>query len=150
VGGVAAAGATTNLGNPNQAAGIGTDGAIRRFASDTAGSQYQFSACDTSAEVALSGTAYTQIVAGSGSQVIRVCKLFVTSSSGGAPTVTTFTVGFGSCAGTPTEKLIAAGVTGIDLDFSGALRGAAGDALCVKEGASQSDKVTVTYARAVF
>lgn len=150
VGGLAAAGATTGLGNPNQEGGIGPDGALRPLASDTLGSQYQFLACNLSAEVALSGTAYTTIITGSGSDVIRICKAFVTSSSGGNPTVSTFNFAFGTCASSPTEIFQAAGVTGLDMDFGGSIRGTAGQSFCVKESASQSDKVTVTYAKTVF
>lgn len=103
--------------------------------------------CGNSVQVALSGTAYTQIVAASGATVIRVCKLFVTSASVGTPNTNTFNVAFGTCAGTPTQILTAAGVTGLDSDFGGALRGAAGAAMCIKEATANSDPVTVTYAQ---
>lgn len=101
--------------------------------------------CPNSVQVALSGTAYTQIVAASGSTVIRVCKIFVTSASAGSPVVNTFNVAFGACAGTPTQIFTAAGVTGFDEDFGGALRSAASGALCVKESTANSDLVTATY-----
>jgi hypothetical protein len=104
--------------------------------------------CASQVETALVSTAYTAIVAASGSTVIRVCKLFVTSGSGGAPVVNTFTVAFGAnCAMAPTEILSAVGVTGLDSDFQGSLRGAASAALCVKEATANTDKVTVTYAQ---
>lgn len=103
--------------------------------------------CSNSVQVALSGTAYTQIVAGSGSTIIRVCKAFVTSASSGSPVVNTFNIAFGACAGTPTQIFTAAGVTGFDEDFGGALRSGAGGALCMKESTANSDPVTVTYAQ---
>ena len=109
------------------------------------GSSTVLLSCNAQAEVALSGTGYTQIVAGSGSTVIKVCKVLVTSSSSGSPTVNTFTASFGTCSGTPTEVFNAAGITGLDSDFSGSLIGAAGAAFCVKEAVAQADKVTVTY-----
>jgi len=45
------------------------------------------------------------------------------------------------------ELMNAAGVTGMDSDFGGALRSAAGAAFCVKESVANTDKVTVTYAQ---
>ena len=101
--------------------------------------------CPSQAQVALSGTGYTQIVAASGSTVIRVCKVFVTSVSGGNPVVNTFNIAFGTCAGSPTQIFTAGGVTGFDEDFGGSLRSAASGALCVKESTANSDLVTVTY-----
>jgi hypothetical protein len=103
--------------------------------------------CASSAEVALSGTGYTEIVAASGSTVIRVCKVMVTSASSGTPVVNTFTAAFGTCASSPTEIFNLAGITGMDSDFPGALRGASGTAFCMKESTANSDKVTVLYAR---
>jgi hypothetical protein len=106
-----------------------------------------FNGCNLSAEVALSGTGYTTIVAASGSTVIYICKLAVTGSSGGNPVVTTFTMAQGVCAGAPTELQNMAGVTGLDSDYGGSLRSAAGAAFCAKESVANSDKVTVTYAQ---
>ncbi len=137
-------------GNPVQNGGVDPTGKAQANLVDSGGGQYSYLGCDSSAEVALSGTGYTSIVSGVSLQSIHVCKLFVTSASGGNPTVNTFTIGFGTCAGTPTEKVNAAGVTGLDMDFGGSLRSAAADALCVKESVGQSDKVTVTYSQRVF
>lgn len=131
--------------------GLGTSGSP--VPSTNRGFNYKFNGatwdrdfvCNLTAEVALSGTGYTQIVAGSGSTVIRVCKVFVTSSSAGAPVVNTFTAAVGVCASTPTELFNAAGVTGLDSDYFGALRSNTGGAFCVKESVANSDKVTVTY-----
>jgi hypothetical protein len=106
--------------------------------------------CPLNAKVALSGTGYTQIIALSGSTVIRLCKVFVTSSSGGSPVLNTITLGYGTgsnCASGTTDLLAAGGVAGIDEDFGGALRTAAGNAFCVKEATANSDPVTVTYAQ---
>jgi len=103
--------------------------------------------CPNSVQVALSGTGYTQIVAGSAGKIIRVCKVFVTSASSGTPVVNTFNVAVGTCSGSPTALLTASGVTGIDEDFSGALRTASGGALCVSESTANSDLVTATYAQ---
>jgi hypothetical protein len=105
-------------------------------------------ACVSSTEVALSGTGYTQIIALSGSTIIRLCKVFVTSSSSGNPSVNTFTLAYGTgsnCAAGTAELQNAAGITGLDEDYSGALRTASGNAFCVKEAVANSDKVTVTY-----
>lgn len=107
----------------------------------------QFLGCPDSAQVALSGTGYTQIVAASGSLVIYICKVFVTSGVMNAPVVNTFTFAQGTCAGSPTAQLTATAVTGLDEDFGGALQSAAGAAFCVKESVSNSDPVTVTYAQ---
>ena len=96
-----------------------------------------------SVQVALSGTAYTQIIAGS--NVLRIWKVFVTSVSGGNPSVNTFNIAFGTCASTPTQIFTAGGVTGFDEDFGGALRSGSGQALCIKESVANSDLVTVTY-----
>jgi hypothetical protein len=97
------------------------------------------------AEVALSGSGYTQIIAGSSGKVIYLCKAFVTSVSMGTPVVNTFTYAFGTCASTPTAFLTGGGVTGLDEDFGGAAQSAAGAAFCVKESTANSDLVTVTY-----
>lgn len=156
-GGIAPAGTNTAMGDGVSNTGIipeannaGTPGpaAMRIFPMVYNGATWDRDfTCPNSTEVALSGTAYTQIVAASGSTVIRVCKLFVTSAAAGSPVTNTFTVGVGTCAGAPTELLNAAGVTGLDSDFGGALRSGAGGAFCVKEATANSDKVTVTYAQ---
>jgi len=117
--------------------------------SDTAGNLYNFLACPNSAEVPLSGTGYTEIVAGTAAQVIHVCKVFVTSAATGAPTVNTFSVAratVSTCAGA-TELVSAAGVTGIDSDYGGALQSAASQSICVSETVANSDKVTITYSK---
>jgi hypothetical protein len=105
------------------------------------------STCTSSAEVPLSGTGYTQIIAGSGATSIYVCNIGVTSASGGSPVVNTFSVAFGTCAGSPTEALNLAGVTGYTEQFAGSLIGASGAALCVSETTANRDKVYVTYAQ---
>ena len=124
---------------------IGTGGGGGGGGTGPGGSTLVAWLCPSTAEVALSGTGYTQIVAGSGSTVIYVCKLLVTSSSAGSPTVNTFTAAFGTCGSSPTEVFNAAGITGLDSDFGGSLASGAGGALCLKESVAQSDKVTVTY-----
>jgi len=105
--------------------------------------------CPLSVDVALSGTGYTEIVVGTASQVIRICNLFVTSVSAGAPTVNTFTVASATittCA-SPTELLLAGGVTGLDSVFNGTIRSASGASICVKEATANSDKVTISYVK---
>ena len=105
--------------------------------------------CSSSAEVPLSGTGYTEIVAGTAAQVIHVCKVFVTSAATGTPSVNTFSIAratVSTCA-SPTEMVLAAGVTGIDSDYGGALRSAASQSICVSETVANSDKVTITYAK---
>lgn len=101
--------------------------------------------CTSQAQVALSGTGYTSIVAASGSMVVSICNFEVTSASVGTPVVNTFTLSFGSCSGTPTNFLTAAGVTGYTDQFFGNAKSAAGGAFCVKESVANSDLVTVTY-----
>jgi carbon monoxide dehydrogenase subunit G len=116
---------------------------------DTQGNAYQFLGCTSQAEVALSGTGYVEIVAGTAAQVIRVCKVFVTSASGGAPVVNTFSIARATvttCA-SATELLNAAGVTGLDMDFGGALQSGSGQSICVSESTANSDKVTIVYAK---
>lgn len=148
VGGQAAAGAAV-AGNPNLIAGKDGSGNVQDFATDTQGNNYSFLACPNTADVALSGTNYTEIVAGTAAQVIRVCKVFVTSVSAGAPVVNTITVASATvttCAG-PTELFLGGGITGMDTDWGGALRSASGASICVKESVGNSDKVTISYAK---
>jgi hypothetical protein len=105
--------------------------------------------CPSSVDVALSGTGLTEIVAGTASQVIRICNLFVTSVSAGTPVVNTFTVSTAtitSCA-SPTQLLLAGGVTGLDSIFNGTLRSGSGQSICVSESTANSDKVTITYVK---
>lgn len=101
--------------------------------------------CTAQAEVALSGTGYTTIIAASGSEVVSLCNIAVTSASGGSPVINTFTFAFGTCGSSPTEIMNLAGVTGYVDQFFGSLAGAAGAAFCVKEATANSDKVTVSY-----
>jgi hypothetical protein len=103
--------------------------------------------CTSQAETALSGTGYTQIVAGSGTKVIHVCNIAWTSAASNVPVVNTFAVAFGSCSGSPTQILSLPGITGYTDNFFGSLAGAAGAALCASESVSNSDNVTVTYAQ---
>ena len=105
------------------------------------------SPCNTTAQVALSGTGYTQIIAGSSTKVIYLCKVFVTSVAMAVPVVNTFTYAFGTCAGSPTAFLTGGGVTGLDEDFDGGAQSAASAAFCVKETVANSDLVTVVYAQ---
>lgn len=151
VGGPSAAGVAPT-GNPVPVAGTDGSGNARIPLVDSQGNQYSFLGCPSSVDVALSGTGYTEIVIGTASQVIRICKLFVTSSSGGNPVVNTFTVATAtitSCA-SPTELMVGAGITGIDSDFGGALRSASGSSICVKEATANSDHVSITYQKAAF
>lgn len=149
----AMADAVSNTGIIPQADNAGTPAAsaVRDFPLNFNGSTWdrQF-VCTSQADVALSGTGYTQIIALSGSTVIRLCKVFVTSVSGGNPVINTFTLAYGTgsnCAAGTTELLTAGGVAGMDSDFQGSLRTAAANAFCVKEATANSDKVTVTYAQ---
>jgi hypothetical protein len=103
------------------------------------------SLCNTTVQVSLSGTGYTQIIAGSGAKIIYLCKVFVTSASMGTPTLNTFNFAFGACAGSPVEFLSGAGVTGLDEDFNGATQSTGGEAFCVEESTANSDLVTATY-----
>jgi hypothetical protein len=76
----------------------------------------------------------------------------VTSSTGGSPNVNTFSVARATvttCA-SATELLSAAGVTGFDLDWGGALRTAASQSICISETVANGDKVTISYQKAVF
>jgi len=109
------------------------------------GSLPVLSGCASQATVPLSGTGYTQIVAGSGTKVIHVCNLVWGSGAANAPVVNTFSLAFGVCAGSPTQALALPGVTGYTDYFGGSLAGAAGAALCASEAVANSDVVTVTY-----
>ena len=104
-------------------------------------------ACTNQADVALSGTSYTQVVAASGSTVIRICNFIYSSASGGNPVVNTVTLAFGTCNSSPTEAWNVGGVTGYTDNFDGSIRGTAGAALCVKESVGNADHVTVTYSQ---
>lgn len=150
VGGQAASGAA-DAGNPLKVGGSnGTNDYNLKV--DSQGNNYNFLGCTNTAEVALSGTGYVEIVAGTAAQVIQVCKVLVTSVSGGNPTVNTFSVASAtitSCA-SPTELSLYAGVTGVADDWGGALRSAAGKSICVSESVANSDKVTISYQKAAF
>jgi len=102
-------------------------------------------ACTGQIETALSGTGYTTIIAASGSTVISLCNIAVTSASGGVPNVNTFTLAFGTCGSSPTEIANIAGVTGYTDQFLGSLAGTAGQAFCAKEAVANGDKILVTY-----
>jgi hypothetical protein len=146
IGGTAADGASATA-KPVEMGGVDAAGVLRKIQADSAGVTTQYVGCNLTAEVALSSTTYTEIVAGVASKVINVCKVLVTSSSGGNPTVNTFTIAKAtvtSCA-SATELVNAAGITGIDSDFGGALKSGASQSICVKEATAQSDKVTITY-----
>lgn len=150
VGGVGAAGAAVT-GNP--LLGGGSDGTNARFwRADTQGNQMQYLGCNASATVALSGTGLTEIVAGTASQIIKVCKIFVTSASGGAPVVNTFSIARATVTSCGTATVLAAptAVTGFDLDFGGALQSGSGQSICISESVANSDVVTITYQKAAF
>ena len=147
--GNAAAGAPVS-GNPQLIAGKDGSGNAQDFATDSAGGMYQWSACDSQAIVTLSGTGYNSVVSGTASQVIRICNVAVTSASGGVPNVNTFSLAFGTCAGSPTEAVNLAGVTGYTDQFFGSLRGASAAAFCVSEAVANGDKIAVTYKKAAF
>lgn len=150
VGGLAASG-TADAGNPLKIGGSnGTNDYNLKV--DSQGNNYGFLGCTSTAEVPLTGTGYVEIVAGTASQVIQICKVFVTSSAAGAPVVNTFSVASATvttCAGA-TELYSGAAITGIDTDWGGALRSAAGASICVSESVANSDKVTISYSKAAF
>jgi hypothetical protein len=103
--------------------------------------------CPNTSITTLSGTGYNSLVAASGSTSIYLCNIAVTSASGGTPNVNTFSLAFGTCGSSPTEKLNLSGVTGYTDQFYGTLVGAASAALCFSESTANGDKVTVTYAQ---
>lgn len=143
----------SNTGVIPQADNAGTPAAavVRDFPYGFNGSTWDRSfICPNSKDTTLSGTGLNQLVALSGSTVIRICKVLVTSASGGNPAVNTFTMSYGTgsnCAAGTTELFQAAGVTGLDSDFAGALRGASANAVCLSESVANSDHVTITYAQ---
>jgi hypothetical protein len=147
VGGLGAAAAAT-AGNPVLVGGSnGTN--TYNVKIDSQGNGYNFLGCTLTAEVALSGTGYTEIVVGTAAQVIQICKVFVTSAAAGSPVVNTFSIvsaTIATCAGT-TELVSANSVTGIDLDWGGALRSGSGKSICVSESTANSDKVTISYSK---
>jgi hypothetical protein len=154
VGGTVASGAAlSGANNPVPVGGSDFGGTAKLEVQkiDALGNNYQFSGCASSVEATLSGTSYNTVIALSGTTVIRVCKVFVTSASMGTPNVNTFTIAAGAdCTMSPTELLNAPGITGMDSDFGGSLRGAAGAALCFKESVGNGDKVTITYTQGTF
>lgn len=101
--------------------------------------------CTAQTQVTLSGTGFNTIVAASGSTVISLCNVEWTSASSGTPNVNTLTLAFGSCAGSPTVAVTAAGVTGYTDQFLNSLQGAAGAAFCASESVANGDTITVTY-----
>ena len=109
------------------------------------GSGTGISPCTSQAEVPLSGTGYTQIVAGSVGKVIYLCNVAWSSASTNVPVVNTFALAFGTCAGSPTQALNLPGITGYTDNFTASLAGASGAALCASESVANSDTVTVTY-----
>lgn len=119
---------------------------------DSIGNAYTFGACTNTAIVTLSGTGYNEVVAGTASQTIQVCKVFVTSATGGAPVVNNFSIARATvttCA-SPTELFAANSVTGLDTDWGGGLRSGSSQSICISESVANSDKVTVLYSKAVF
>jgi hypothetical protein len=98
--------------------------------------------CNHSAPISLSGSGNTQIVAASGTKVITVCHI---SLSTGTPENIQLTQGV--CAGSPTALTgVYQGVLGIALDFqTQTLFTGAGNALCVNQQNAQTTGGLVTY-----
>lgn len=150
VGGAVSSG-SADSGNPVKIGGSNGTNDYNLFV-DSQGNIHNFLGCGSVATVALSGTGLTEIVAGTASQTIRVCKIFVTSATGGAPVVNTFSISRAtvtSCA-SPTVVAAPTSVTGFDLDFGGVPLTAAGQSICISESVANSDVVTITYTKAIF
>jgi hypothetical protein len=147
VGGQAASGAA-DAGNPVKVAGSnGTNDYNLKV--DSQGNNYHFLGCTLTAETTLTGTGYIEVVVGTAAQVIQVCKVFITSATGGSPNVNSFSLvsaTIATCAGT-TELFAAASITGLDSDWGGALRSGSGKSLCFSESVANGDKITISYAK---
>jgi hypothetical protein len=105
--------------------------------------------CPNQALVTLADTTLTALVTVSGSTVVRVCSVHVTTS-GAAETVSLIQGTGVACAGSPVTIDAYLGVTAFVTDYSpsAALRTAASNGLCVQQsGAAQAAKVWVSYAQ---
>jgi hypothetical protein len=81
--------------------------------------------------------------------VIHVCKVIISSATGGSPNVNNFSLvsaTITTCAGT-TELFALNSVTGMDTDWGGALASAAGKSLCFSESVANGDKITISYVK---
>lgn len=116
---------------------------------DTQGNLYNFLGCTSTVETTLSGTGYNEVVAGTAAQVIHVCKVFISSATGGSPNLNNFSLvsaTITTCAGT-TELFALNSVVGIDSDWGGVLASAAGKSLCFSESVGNGDKITISFAK---
>ena len=104
--------------------------------------------CSHQAAFTLSGSGDTQIVAASGSTVIRVCHV---SMATGTPEDVKFTQGTGANCATGTADLtgLYKSITALAFDFTpqGSLRTAASQALCINQSAAQAAGGVVIYAQ---
>jgi len=101
--------------------------------------------CTSHKEVTLTGTGYNTLLAGSGTKIISICNIGIASASGGTPNTNTFSLAFGTCAGSPTEAANLPGVTGWTDQFFGTMAGTAGQAACFSEAVGNGDIVWFTY-----
>jgi hypothetical protein len=132
--------------NQSAVAVAGTGAAIK---TDSQGNLYDFLGCTLTAETTLSGTGYNEVVIGTAAQVIHVCKVIISSATGGSPNVNNFSLvsaTITTCAGT-TELFALNSVTGMDTDWGGALASAAGKSLCFSESVANGDKITISYVK---
>ena len=103
--------------------------------------------CSNSARVTLSNATRTQLIALSGTTVIRVCHIHMSTT---AAEDFTISYGTGSACGTGTatlDKLLSVQGFAFDYQPTAALRAPAANALCVTQSGTQSAEVTVIYAQ---
>lgn len=129
----------------------GTIGTIFNFAA-----QEQFNGstwdrgfvCASSAFVNMAASGNLQIVAASGSTIIRICHISMSTTAAEDFKLTTGT-GANCAAGTADLTGLYKSVQAFDFEYTqaGTLRTAAGKALCVNQSANQATGVTITFAQ---
>jgi len=115
---------------------------------DNAGNIITPAYCNTSTNITLSAVSgENQIIALSGSTVIRICNISVGMSASGTVSIT---AGTGSNCGTSTVTLwgpYPSNTTGFAQDFAGVLVAPAGDAVCLNFGSTVTAGGGVSFAQ---
>ena len=125
-----------------------TDAPVQTAIVDNAGNLITPAYCNARAAINLSSvTGENQIIALSGSTVIRICNISIGATAAGTISIT---AGTGTNCGTSTVTLwgpFPANTTGFSQDFAGALPAPSGDAVCLNFGATVTAGGGVSYAQ---
>jgi hypothetical protein len=114
---------------------------------DSSGLTIPVQYCNKTAVIALSGTGDTQVIAASGSTVIRVCRISLTTSAN-----TNVQVDYGTGSNCATGKTHLTGIYSSIATFSEPSNNAywtlpASKALCISQSAASTTGGTVSYAQ---